>query len=164
MLFKDLKPGYPVYMLIKEDGIKSVLGKVINVSKPYLPTMQQGQMNAAYTAQMGVDVTIEAEGKTKTYFIPETLSVTYTNNNNIVISTDKEGILKDVEATKNQSLEIVNSVEKHKTIVEGCDRILEEWNPAFAEKKEQEKRISGLENEVKGLSKMLADFINEFKK
>ena len=48
--------------------------------------------------------------------------------------------------------------------MEGCDKILEEWNPAFAEKKEQDKRISGLESEVKGLSKMLADFINEFKK
>lgn len=69
-----------------------------------------------------------------------------------------------IESMKNQSLEIVNSVEKHKAIVDSCDKILEEWNPAFAEKKEQDKRISGLEEKVEGIGKMLSDFINEFKK
>lgn len=94
--------------------------------------------------------------------LPETLSVTYANN--LVLSTDRDGILRDVESMKNQSLEIVNSVEKHKATVDSCDKILEEWNPAFAEKKEQDKRISGLEEKVEGIGKMLSDFINEFKK
>lgn len=162
MLFKDLKAGYPVYILVKGNELKAVQGKVINVSKPYFPNLQPGQIPSTQTTQMVVDVTLEAEGKNQTYSIPETLSVTYANN--IVLSTDRDGILRDVEATKTQSLEVLSSVEKHKSIMEGCDKILEEWNPAFAEKKEQDKRISGLESEVKGLSKMLADFINEFKK
>lgn len=162
MLFKDLKPGYPVYILQKEDEPKAFQGKTIKVSEPYFPPAPIGQMPSMSTTQRVVDVTLEANGVTNTYSIPETLSVTYANN--LVLSTDRDGMLRDVESMKNQSLEIVNSVEKHKAIVDSCDKILEEWNPAFAEKKEQDKRISGLEEKVEGIGKMLSDFINEFKK
>lgn len=162
MQFKDLKPGYPVYVFIKGDELKAVTGKIVNVSQSYFPQSQPGQIASMQIAQRVVDVTVEAEGKTSTYSIPETLSVTYANN--IVLSTDRDGILRDVEAMKGQSQEIVNSYDKHQAIIENCDKILEEWNPAFAEKKEQDKRILGLEKEVSGLTKMLSDFINEFKK
>lgn len=162
MLFKDLKPGYPVYLLQKGDGIKAFQGKTIKVSDPYFPPSPIGQIPPMSTSQRVVDVTLEANGVTNTYSIPETLSVTYANN--VVLSTDREGILHDVEAMKGQSEEVVRSVERHRSIIEGCEKILEEWNPAFAEKKEQDKRISGIESEVKGMKKMLADFINEFKK
>ena len=35
MLFKDLKPGYPVYILQKENEPKAFQGKTIKVSEPY---------------------------------------------------------------------------------------------------------------------------------
>ena len=162
MLFKDLKPGYPVFLLRKGDEIKALQGKAIKVSDPYFPPAQIGQMPSMSTAQRVVDVTLEADGVTNTYSIPETLSVTYANN--VVLSTDREGILRDVEAMKGQSEEVVRSVERHRSIIEDCEKILEEWNPAFAEKKEQDKRISVIESDVKGMKKMLTDFINEFKK
>ena len=166
-----MKPGYPVYLLQKGDEIKAMQGKTVKVSDPYFPPAQIGQMPSPSmnTSQRFVDVTLEAEGITNTYSIPETLSVSYANN--LVLSTDKEGILRDVEAMKSQSEEVLRSVEKHKAVISGCEKILEEWNPAFAEKKEQDKRITGIENEVKGmrgefkeLSRMFADFVNEFKK
>lgn len=162
MLFKDLKPGYPVFLLRKGDEIKALQGKAIKVSDPYFQHSPIGQMPSMSTAQRVVDVTLEADGVTNTYSIPETLSVTYANN--IVLSTDREGILRDVEAMKGQSEEVVRSVERHRSIIEDCEKILEEWNPAFAEKKEQDKRISVIESDVKGMKKMLTDFINEFKK
>lgn len=89
MLFKDMKPGYPVYILQKEDGLKPVQGKVINVSQPYFPQMQPGQMPSQNTMQRMTDVTIEANGRTNTFAIPETLSVTYAGN--MVLSTDRDG-------------------------------------------------------------------------
>lgn len=161
MLFKDLKAGYPVYILNKKDGIKASQGKAISVSNPYFPQVQMNQPSSMQTMQMVVDVTIEDSGVTHTYSIPETLSVTYASG--LVLSTDRDGILRDVEALKSQSAEVLASVETHKATVAECERILEEWNPAFAEKKEQDKRISGLESKVEGIGKMLSDFINEFK-
>lgn len=161
MLFKDLKPGYPVYMLDK-DSVKTATGKTVNVSQPRFANTSAAGGNYQATAQMYVDVTIETEGQTKTYSIPDTLGVTYAGN--VVLSTDRDGILRDVEAMKNQSEEALKNVERHKETIACCEKILEEWNPAFAEKKRQDERISGLENEVKGLGSMLRDFINEFKK
>ena len=162
MLFKDMKPGYPVYILQKEDGLKAVQGKVINVSQPYFPQMQPGQMPSQNTMQRMTDVTIEADGRTNTFAIPETLSVTYAGN--MVLSTDRDGVLKEVESIKSRNDEELRLVAKREKENAECEKILEEWNPAFAEKKEQDKRITGIEHEVKGMKQMLAEFINEFKK
>lgn len=159
MLFKDMKPGYPVYLLDK-DAVKAATGKIVNVGQPHFPNTMNG--NLGQTAQMFVDVTVEADGQTHTYSIPDTLAVTYAGT--LVLSTDREGILRDVEAMKTRSEEALKDVDKHKATIGQCERILEEWNPAFAEKKRQDERISGLENEVKGLGTMLREFIGEMKR
>jgi len=157
MLFKDMKPGYPVYLLDKEN-MKAATGKIVNIGQPHFPSPAG---NIPQTAQMFVDVTVESDKQTRTYSIPDTLSVTYAGA--LVLSTDREGILRDVEAMKSRSEEALNEVGRHRNTIAECDRILEEWNPAFAEKKRQDERISGLETEVKGLGSMLREFIGEFK-
>ena len=80
------------------------------------------------------------------------------------MSTDKDGILREVEALKAASEEALSQVERHKQTVTDCSQLMEELNPAFAEKRAQDKRIEGIENEVKSLGAVLRDFINEFKK
>lgn len=167
MLFKDMKPGSTAYLLKREDGLKACHGKIVKVSDPYYPPVQAGHQGGFYqtnTTQRYVDVVLEVEGATNTYSIPETLSVTFANSNNLVISTDKEGILKEVESIQRRNREELNSIDRWRKEIEDGEKILEEWNPAFAEKKEQDKRITGIENEVKGMKQMLAEFINEFKK
>ena len=159
MLFKDIKTGYPVYFLDKNDTT-FYQGKVVSVAVPRYDTPQpfsQGQQNG-----LVVDVTIEANGTTKTYTIPETATITYTGY--LVLSTDKDGILREVEALKAASEEALSQVERHKQTVTNCNQLLEDLNPAFAEKRAQDKRIEGIENEVKSLGAVLRDFINEFKK
>lgn len=79
-------------------------------------------------------------------------------------STYKEGILREVEALKAVSKEALSKVDKHKQAVINCNALLEELNPTFAEKRAQDKRIEGIENEVKSLSSIVKDFINEFMK
>lgn len=160
MLFKDMKPGYPVYLLDK-GTVKATTGKIINVSQPHFSTPQTGA-NFTPSTQMYVDVTVEIDGRTQTYSIPETLTITYTGNS--VLSTDKDGILREAEALKSRSETALKEVDKHKETITLCDTLLSEWNPVFADKKKQEERINGLEEEVRGLGAMLKDFINDFKK
>lgn len=59
-------------------------------------------------SQMVVDVTIEANSKTATYSIPENLSVTYAGD--VVLSTDKQGLMAEVEQMKNTAEKILESV------------------------------------------------------
>lgn len=159
MLFKDLKAGYPVYFLDKNET-KYYQGKVISVAVPRYDSSQIGISQQA--TSLVVDITIEANGATRTYTIPETSTLTYAAN--IVLSTDKDGIVREVEAMKSASEEALSQVERHKQTVTNCNQLLEDLNPAFAEKRAQDKRIEGIENEVKSLGAVLRDFINEFKK
>lgn len=148
-------------MLDKKSRVTASQGKAVNVSKPYFPQSPASQPPTMATMQMVVDVTIESAGVTHTYAIPETLSVTYASD--LVLSTDRDGILREVEALKSQSEEALASVQRHKDTIATCEQILEQWNPSFAEKREQDRRISGLESKMESFGKMLSDFINEFK-
>lgn len=160
MLFKDLKPNYPVYALFKEDTTKAVQGKVTSISGPRIEQIKPGQIT---TSQMVVDVTIELEGKTATYSIPEMLSVTYAGNK-LVLSVDKEGILREVEAMKSQSEEALKNENTYKKIIEDCSAILSDWSPVFKEKKETEERLNKIENSIDKLSGLVSSLVNEFKK
>lgn len=157
MLFKDLKKGYPVFFFDR-DAVRYYQGKVISVAVPRYDTPNFS------TQQNGlvVDVTIEADGATRTYTIPEASTLTYAAN--LVLSTDKDGIIREVEAIKTTSEDALAGVERHKEMVSKCTELLEELNPVFAEKKAQEKRIEGIETEVRSLGALVRDFINEFKK
>lgn len=159
MLFKDIKNGYPVFVLEREE-MTARQGKVVNVGTPYFETQKPGQ--PMQNINRLLDVTIEVDGKSHTYAIPETLSVTYAGN--LAISTEKEGIIREVQAIRTQSQTVVDSYEKHQQSIAKCDGILEEWDTVYKEKKETDKRIGNLENKMDGLSKMISEFINEFKK
>lgn len=159
MTFKEIKPNYPVYALYRGDEPRVVQGKIINVSMPHVEPV----MGINKTAQMVVDVTAEIDGKTSSYSIPESLSVTYAGTD-LVLSTDREGIIREVEGMKAQSEEILASVDKHKKILDGCNVILTEWNPAYKEKRETEERFNKIETSIGRLSELVSGFIEEFKK
>lgn len=154
MTFKDIKKGHPVYMLHKGDeGLREEIGKVAAVTQPRFP-----QYNGGNALAMVVDVTVETGGANATYTMPADSSVVSAGNT--ILSVDREGILKEVDALETESDDIINSVAKHEARKKDCERIRTEWNPAFAEKKKQDERIGSLEsgmNELKGLVRTLVD-------
>lgn len=82
MQFRDIKPGYPVFILDKE-SVTATQGKAVSVGVPRIQTPNTfGQ-----TSSLVVDIAIEADGTTKTYTIPETAAVTYAGT--LALSTDK---------------------------------------------------------------------------
>jgi hypothetical protein len=158
MLFKDTKPNYIVHFLDKEK-VRHYTGKVVSVSPPRIE--MAGGTGFAST-QMVVDVTIQAEGATRTYAIPETGAVTYAGQ--LVLSTDKDGVTRELEAMKTAAEEALAQMERHREVAGRAATLLEELNPALAERKAQDRRIEGIENEVRSIGQQLRDFINEFKK
>lgn len=172
MMFKDIKQNYPVFIFNKQD-LSVVQGKVIATTFPHVDMNSAQKVNPTALSptsplgtQMVVDVTIEAGGKTATYTIPESLSVTYAGN--IVLSTDRECITREVEALKSSAEQVLSSVDRQKEIVEKTTSLLAELNPAYKEKKETEERFSAIEETVTGvkgsvdeLKKMMSDFIKK---
>ncbi len=64
---------------------------------------------------------------------------------------------------KSASEQALSQVDKHKNTIDKCNALLEELNPAFAEKRAQDKRIEGIENEVRNIGTMVRDLIKELK-
>lgn len=165
MLFKDIKQNYPVFILDKQE-LKVSQGKVVSAAFPRIDMnagVKPGNVSPTNPtgAQMVVDITIEADGKTATYTIPENLAITYAGN--IVLSTDRDGLVREIEAMKNAAEQILSTVDHQKAIVEKSSALLAELNPIYKEKIETEERFGKIENSVSELKDMLSNFIKEFK-
>lgn len=150
MLFKDIKQNYSVHILDK-DKLTLSDGKAITVGFP------RYDLTAKSTV---VDITVDVNGSTATYAIPESLSVTYAGN--LVLSTDKEGLVREIEAMKTSAEQILASVDHQKEVIEKSSALLSELNPQFKEKQETEKRFANIESSVHKIEELVTNFINNF--
>lgn len=156
MLFKDIKQNYPVFILNKQDVTFSQ-GKVTSVSLPHMDNS-----NPMVMGKSVIDVAIETEGKSATYAIPENLSIVYAGD--IVLSTDRDGITREVEAMKASAEQAIKNVERQKMIVEKSTSLLTELNPVFKERQENEQRMTKMENSIEELKNMFAGFMKKMDK
>lgn len=145
LLFKDIKPNYPVYIFDKQ-SMTVVQGKVNTISFPRLNNTDPMQMNPFNKAGMVVDVEIEADGKTATYAIPEGLAVTYSNN--LVLSTERDGVVHEIEALKSNAESILATVDRQKEIIEKASGLLVSLDPVSKERQENELRMTNLEKSL----------------
>ena len=150
MTFKELKQGYPIHILDK-DKLTVKQGKVQSAAFPRVDTMQ-GQR------QMVVDITVEHNGTTATYTMPEDACLVYANN--LVISTDPQGLIVEVEKIKSEAEHILSSVEHQKEIVEVSDELLAKLNPAFKEKRETEQRFEQLEKRMNSVDDNISQLLS----
>lgn len=157
MLFKDIKQNYIVYVLDKQT-LDISQAKVQAVGFPRMDIMQK---TPGMNTQTVVDVTLDSNGKIATYTIPENLSVTYAGN--IVLSTDKEGLIHEIEAIKNNAEQLLASVDKQKQILEKANGLLSELNPVYKEKKETDLRFTKIENSISEMKDMFTNFLNTYK-
>lgn len=162
ILFKDIKQNYPVYILNTQDMTLSQ-GKATAVSFPRMEmNRQSGRMENL------IDITVEADGKSATYSIPESLSITYAGN--IVLATEKAGLASEVEAQKTRAEQAMKAAERAKMVMEKAPDLLAELDPKAKADQQNEQRFSKMETTISEMEKtmrkqqeMIANFIKEFK-
>lgn len=152
MLFKDLKSGYPIY-IFDRDKVAFTQAKVLNVTPPHFDN------HYGNPTEMVVDVSIE--GFPKPYTFKENTDAGYMNN--LVITTEREKALLEVENLQTQSEQAWNKRDTYKEIAEKCAQIRAEFSPAFKEKRENEERFSKLEGSVTELKDMIKSLVKELK-
>ena len=139
IMFRDLKQNQHVYLLRRNDGLHVSEGKVISVSPPHIDPTKICSVN-----QMLIDVTIEENGKTKMFQIPDNLSVAYCDNNELTILSDRDCFVREVESIKSQALDSVdrNNIEKL--------RMLNVWLKPIAEQRDEakEKLLEMVKHEI----------------
>lgn len=156
MLFKDIKQNYPIFILDKQN-LTLTQGKVISAGFPRVEMMP-----STGKSEMVIDFSIEADGKTGTYVIPESLSVSYAGN--LIISPDKTSLVNEIEAMKATAEQVLASVKHHEDVLAKSSGLLAELNPAYKERQEYERRLDSMEKSIADMKGLMEGFINEFKK
>lgn len=158
MAFQNLRNNHQIYILHK-DAIPSLeIGKIVNVS---VPVPKYGN-NSMYN-DLVLDITADVEGRATNFQKLPANSEIADFGNNVVVATSKDAMNSEVMSMKQRSLDILNSIEQHQSIIKGCDEILKILNPEIVEKQRQEEENKALREEINSLKEMFSEFLNQFK-
>lgn len=162
-MFKDLKPGLQMLILDKSaTPMKCHTGKVVKVSPPRVEMPKVDGTIPFSSFQMQdrvVDLTVEYEGKTNTYVVPENSNVAY--GDAVTIACSEEPIISEVKSRMKESADIVDSYEYHKANIEECKSILAILSPQYADTQEQEKRMTAIEDDLADIKDMIRSLMKK---
>lgn len=157
MKFNEYKENYPIYAIFEKDGIDVKEAKVTAVSQPYFPNISQ--ISAASLSQNKVvDITIAMGDSSKIYTFPEDSSIASTIDN--IVFTDREGVIRELNALKVKSEDALRKVEQHKKRVEDCKALLAEFDPIAKKDAAFDARVTQLEDSIKGINTSIDDLKN----
>lgn len=150
MIFRDLKSGYPVYLLDR-NAIKYEQGKVMAVGLPHTD-LQTGNFG-----KMLVDVTIQTDGKQNTYSVCDAEQTAYAGS--LLIATSKECVVNEVRAINAQAEETLAKVSVAKNTITACKSLLEELDNTFRERQETEMRFQRIDERFGGMEKKMDEIL-----
>ena len=158
MAFQNLRNNHQIYILHKDTMPTLEIGKITNVS---VPIPKYG--NTSMYTDLILDITADVDGRSTNFQKLPANSEIADFGNNIVVAVSKEAMNSEVTSMKQRSLDILNSIEQHQSIIKGCDEILHILNPEIAEKQRQEQENKALREEINSLKEMFSEFMNKFK-
>lgn len=157
MQFKDVKQGQPIFILDKSE-MKIIQGKVVNNIYHVDSNNNFGSVFTQQSNTMCRDITIESNGKSNIYVIPESLETTKAGN--IVLSTNSEALIKEVNNICDDAKEKLANREYYQMVVDKTPELLVTLNPALKKEQETETRLKAVEGsvqEVRDLVKTLVE-------
>lgn len=153
-MFKDLQKGYSVHVLEKTDGIRYFCGTVALVSAPRYENAPTNPMDfSKLPYDKVIDLTVEYDGKSKTFVVPETSNVQ--SSSSFTLSCSPEFIANELNAVIKNSTSIIESVDHHKQLISQCKAVLKEVDRNYAKESENNERIERIEKTLDRLTKLL---------
>lgn len=157
-MFSSLRPNSQIYVLHKDSTPYLEIGSIVSVSNPVPKYPVQPMFGQPQ--EMVVDIVIKVNNQDITYQkIPANLDIADFNNGNIVISDNREAMNSEIVSLKQKSVSIINSIDLHNDIIKGCDKLLSELNPEFAEKQQQQLEINTLKSQMGEMSKNISELM-----
>jgi hypothetical protein len=163
-MFQSVRPNSPIYVLHKGDNARLETGYVMN--QPIPKPKYQIPHNFGQPQEMIVDLVVKLNDTTVNYnSLPAQadISDSYSNGENIVISDSREAMNAEIVSAKQKSVEIINSVGYHKSLIEQYDKLLSDFNPEVAEKQAQQQEIASLREQMNEMTKNMALLVEQLK-
>ena len=163
-MFQSVRPNSPIYVFHKGDNPRLETGYVLN--QPVPKPKYQIPHTFGQPQEMIVDLVVKLNDTTVNYnSLPaqSDISDSYSNGENIVISDSRDAMNAEIMSTKQKSLDIINSVDFHKSLVNQYDKLLSDFNPEMAEKQAQQQEIASLREQMNLMSKNMSLLIEQLK-
>lgn len=148
-MFQSLRANNQLYILHKDAKPYIEFGTIVSVSAPR-PKYPVPNTFPIPPVEMVVDIVVNVNGQNNTLQgLPAGADIADSGQNgNIVVSSSKEALNNEVMSMRQNSVEILNSIEFHRNIISGCDKMINVLNPELAEKQKQETEIKNLREQV----------------
>lgn len=163
-MFQSVRPNSPIYVLHKGDNPRLETGYVAN--QPIPKPKYQMPHTFGQPQEMIVDLVIKLNDMSiNLNSIPANLDIadSYSNGESIVISDSREAMNSEIISLKQKSVDLLNSMDYHKSLIACYDKLLSDFNPEMAEKQAQQQEIAGLRNQIDELSKSMALLVKQLK-
>ena len=163
-MFSNLRTNSQIYILHRDATPYIEIGQVVSVSQPR-PRYQTSSYIAPQ--EQVVDVVVGINGNNITLqSLPANLDVADqgTINGSLFISTSRDAMNTEVNSMRQKSLDIINSVEHYKKVIQDCELLLQRLNPEFAEQKQQKQEIDMLKSQMSEMMAGMKDLMAQLKK
>ena len=163
-MFSNLRTNSQIYILHRDTTPYIEIGQVVSVSQPR-PRYQTN--NYIAPQEQVVDVVVGINGNNITLqSLPANLDVADqgTINGSLFISTSRDAMNTEINSMRQKSLDIINSVEHHKKVIQDCELLLQRLNPEFAEQKQQKQEIDMLKSQMSEIMAGMKDLMAQLKK
>lgn len=171
-MFQQVRQGNQLYILHKGEQPRIEVTTVTHAGQPtpkfqtqynpYLPAPNQ-EMLVDITVKIGEQVLDFGGLPAAADFVDLTSS-----GKPMILATSREAMMAQVENMLAGSKQIVESVDYHRSVMQGCEAILQQLNPQLAERKQQDQRMEqmnkemgNVKSELGELKSMLARFLNQ---
>jgi hypothetical protein len=157
-MFQSLRQNSQVFVLHKGNDLIVETGFVTGVSIPR-PKYPMVKYNVMQPQEMVVDIEVKLGNSTVKYSNLDAaadIAESSSNGESIVISTSKEAMNSELTNLKQRSIEVINSVDFHKKLIEEYDKVIKQLNPEYAEKEQQKNEINSLKEQMAQMSQNMA--------
>ena len=156
-MFSNLSKGSILYGLDTKGGVKMFTATVDSVSMPRPKYVQNtfGQM-----PEMVVDVVVTINGERREFKqVPSNNAIADFGPDTCVLSDSKDSLMNYVSSMLQSSRNIVNSVDKHKSLIAQYEQVLGELNPASA----NESAVKELREQVQDMQGQMGEILSLLK-
>lgn len=150
--FKELKKGFPVFILNKETLLYQQ-GKVTQDATP-------PRMNTVFGQPMIVDVSLESEGQVKIWTLPADQSLAEVQSDaNIVIATDKAALVSILKSIESECTTYLEGIEGRKQKLEAAKNLIAELDVVYKQQQQTEERFVRIEQSIGGIESTLSKIL-----
>ncbi len=149
-MFSNLSPNSILYVLDLNSSPKVLSGPIERVS---MPRPKYNTFNP--NMEMIVDITATINGERREFKGVPNGAIANFGTDAFVLAENKESLNSYINAMIQNSKSIIESVEKHRTLVSNYEEALTELNPSIKADKEKDKAIQSLQSQVAELKDML---------